>query len=200
MQNRMATSSQALYAPLRTRIPRSQLPSRSPSPLIPVTNRPFSLSSAKPITSISAIGATHNPKRFSYLKTKLSTSANMATEKKVQVFDSEEALSVSLAKYTADLSEKFVKQKGSFTVVVSGGSLIKSLRKLVEAPYIDSIDWLKWHMLWVDERVVPKDHPDSNYLLAFDGFLAGNLMVPRRSGRRKWETRENRWSIWDLGL
>lgn len=42
----------------------------------------------------------------------------------------------------------------------------------MEAPYIDSIDWAKWHMFWVDERVVPKDHPDSNYLLAFDGFLS----------------------------
>lgn len=27
-------------------------------------------------------------------------------------------------------------------------------------------------MFWVDERVVPKDHPDSNYLLAYDGFLS----------------------------
>ncbi|CAI9295588.1 unnamed protein product [Lactuca saligna] len=170
----MASSSQTLFAPLRTpkRTSPIPLPLRSPSSWIPVTNRSI-LSSAPPNHSISAIGVTHCSKRFSCLKTKASTSANMATEKKkVQVFDSEEALSVSLAKYTADLSEKFVKQKGSFTVVVSGGSLIKSLRKLVEAPYIDSIDWAKWHMFWVDERVVPKDHPDSNYLLAFDGFLS----------------------------
>lgn len=45
-------------------------------------------------------------------------------------------------------------------------------RKLVEAPYIDSVDWSKWHVLWVDERVVPKDHDDSNYKLAYDGFLS----------------------------
>ncbi|KAJ6410949.1 hypothetical protein OIU84_007658 [Salix udensis] len=63
-------------------------------------------------------------------------------------------------------------KKRAFTVVVSGGSLIKSLRKLVEAPYVDSIDWSKWHVFWVDERVVPKDHPDSNYKLALDGFLS----------------------------
>ncbi|XP_076926913.1 6-phosphogluconolactonase 3, chloroplastic-like [Bidens hawaiensis] len=94
------------------------------------------------------------------------------TNSKVHVFDTEEALSVSLAKYTADLSELFTQQKGSFTLVVSGGSLIKSLRKLVEAPCVDSINWSNWHMFWVDERVVPKDHPDSNYLLAFDAFLS----------------------------
>ncbi|KAF5204394.1 6-phosphogluconolactonase [Thalictrum thalictroides] len=90
----------------------------------------------------------------------------------LQIFDTEEDLSVSLAKYTAELSEKFTKERGAFTVVVSGGSLIKSLRKLVESPYVDSIDWAKWHVFWVDERVVPKDHDDSNYKLAYDGFLS----------------------------
>ncbi|XAR52164.1 6-phosphogluconolactonase [Bertholletia excelsa] len=104
-----------------------------------------------------------------------SSTAEMATEKgkgKVQVFDSEEALAVALAKYTADLSDKFSKERGAFTVVLSGGSLIKSLRKLVEPPYIDLVDWSKWHVFWADERVVPKDHEDSNYKLAYDGFLS----------------------------
>ncbi|KAF5182569.1 6-phosphogluconolactonase [Thalictrum thalictroides] len=94
------------------------------------------------------------------------------TKADLQIFDTEEDLSVSLAKYTAELSEKFTKERGAFTVVVSGGSLIKSLRKLVESPYFDSIDWAKWHVFWVDERVVPKDHADSNYKLAYDGFLS----------------------------
>ncbi|GFZ06391.1 NagB/RpiA/CoA transferase-like superfamily protein [Actinidia rufa] len=101
--------------------------------------------------------------------------AEIATEKgkgKVQVFDSEEDLAVSLAKYTAYLSNKFVKERGAFTVVLSGGSLVKSLRKLLESPYMDSVEWSKWHVFWVDERVVPKDHEDSNYKLAYDCFLS----------------------------
>ncbi|KAL6005687.1 hypothetical protein ACLOJK_006258 [Asimina triloba] len=119
------------------------------------------------------------------------------------VFDTEEELAASLAKYVADLSENLGKGRGSFSVVLSGGSLIKALRympftptprftslleafdlsrslifhsvgifrKLLEPPYIDSIEWGKWHVFWVDERVVPKDHVDSNYKLAYDGFL-----------------------------
>ncbi|KAF5795476.1 putative 6-phosphogluconolactonase [Helianthus annuus] len=164
----MASLFQPLYAPQCTRTPTHTppilLPSRSPSSWFPVTNR----------SSRANIAAAHNPIKLNCFKTKASSTsaANMATEKQVQVFDSEEALSVSLAKYTADLSQKFTQQKASFTVVVSGGSLIKSLRKLVESPYVDSIDWSKWHMFWVDERVVPKDHPDSNYLLAYDCFLS----------------------------
>ncbi|XP_020677750.1 probable 6-phosphogluconolactonase 4, chloroplastic [Dendrobium catenatum] len=119
---------------------------------------------------------------------RLSTSALMASgttppgvltkgDSELLVFDNEEELSNSLAKYTADLSKKFCLEKGAFTVVLSGGSLVKSLRKLVETPYGDSIDWGKWHIFWVDERVVPKDHPDSNYKLVFDGFLS-KVQIP----------------------
>ncbi|MQL87562.1 hypothetical protein Taro_020116 [Colocasia esculenta] len=88
------------------------------------------------------------------------------------VFQSEEDLAFSLAKYTAELSEKCAQERGAFSVVLSGGSLIKSLRKLVESPYAESVDWASWHVFWVDERVVPKDHVDSNYKLAYDGFLS----------------------------
>lgn len=88
------------------------------------------------------------------------------------VSDTEEATSLLLAKHTAELSHKRLLVGSTFTVVLSGGYLIHSLRKLLEPPYVDSIDWAKWHVFWLDERVVPKDHPDSNYKLAFDGFLS----------------------------
>lgn len=102
----------------------------------------------------------------------LKSTSGMVGQKKVEVFDSEELLAVQLAKYTAELSDKFAKERGAFTVVLSGGSLIQALRKLCEAPYVDSVEWAKWHVFWVDERVVPKDHEDSNYKLAYDGFLS----------------------------
>ncbi|KAJ1379312.1 NagB/RpiA transferase-like [Sesbania bispinosa] len=76
--------------------------------------------------------------------------------KNVEVL-SKEHLAVSLAKYIADLSNKSIRDRGCFTVVLSGGP-VKYLRKLVEPPYYNSIDWSKWHIFWVDERVVPKTH------------------------------------------
>ncbi|KAI5397956.1 hypothetical protein KIW84_063679, partial [Lathyrus oleraceus] len=107
------------------------------------------------------------PLRFKGLNTKSSkrficeaVKSSMAVE--VEVFE-KEALVVSLAKYIADLSNKFTQQRGAFTVCLSGGSLINYFRKLLEPPYVDSIEWGKWHVFWVDERVVPKDHEDSNY-------------------------------------
>nr|VDC58685.1 unnamed protein product [Brassica rapa] len=152
---------QILFSSLPTK-----LPPRS------YTLSPKKLSCSSPFTassSNSSIGRLTNCRR------KLSEVRSMATEKgkegkkKVEIFDTEENLAVELAKYIADLSDKYCKEKGAFTVVVSGGSLIKSLRKLVE---VGSIDWSRWHFFWVDERVVPKHHEDSNYKLAYDAFLS----------------------------
>jgi 6-phosphogluconolactonase len=41
------------------------------------------------------------------------------------------------------------------------------------------VDWSKWHVFWVDERVVPKDHADSNYKLAYDGLLSKVVVATR---------------------
>ncbi|KAL2527516.1 putative 6-phosphogluconolactonase 5 [Abeliophyllum distichum] len=162
----MATSSTALS--LGT-LQVFSLPSFNRSvPYIPLTSHTFP---AKPL--FRSLKSNPNLRKF-----KCRTKASMAetvtpkSKAKVQVFDSEEDLAVSLAKYTSDLANKFAQERDSFTVVLSGGSLVKSLRKLVEPPYVDSVDWSKWRVFWVDERVVPKGHPDSNYLLAYDGFLS----------------------------
>ncbi|KAK9291570.1 hypothetical protein L1049_019518 [Liquidambar formosana] len=177
----MAASSRSLSATLRTF--HTTHPSvRRPSPAVPVLPQPSSTANKLLRHSLRSKGVTvigTNPKKLSF-RTK-SSMAEMATEKgkgKLQVFNSEEELAVSLAKYTADLSDKFAKERGAFTVVVSGGSLIKSLRKLTEPPYIDSVEWSKWHVFWVDERVVPKDHPESNYKLAYDSFLSKVPILP----------------------
>ena len=44
--------------------------------------------------------------------------------------------------------------------------------KICEPSYAKTIDWSKWHVFWADERVVPRNHEDSNYKLAKDGLLS----------------------------
>ncbi|KAK4384801.1 6-phosphogluconolactonase 3, chloroplastic [Sesamum angolense] len=56
----------------------------------------------------------------------------------VRNLDSEEDVAVALAKYTANLSDRYIKEKGSFSVVLSGGTLIHTLRTLLETPYSTS--------------------------------------------------------------
>ncbi|KAI5073821.1 hypothetical protein GOP47_0011834, partial [Adiantum capillus-veneris] len=50
--------------------------------------------------------------------------------------------------------------------------------KLCEPPYLKTIDWSKWHVFWADERVVPRNHQDSNYKLAKDGLLSKVPIIP----------------------
>ncbi|KAL1203285.1 putative 6-phosphogluconolactonase 2 [Cardamine amara subsp. amara] len=88
---------------------------------------------------------------------------------KTRVFKSKDEMKVELAKYTADLSSKFCKEREKFTVVLSGGDLISWLSNLIEEP---SIEWSKWYIFWVDERVCAWDNDDSNYKLAYDRFLS----------------------------
>ncbi|KAM0895000.1 hypothetical protein ACQ4PT_024115 [Festuca glaucescens] len=146
------------------------------SSILPLARRRSLPASRVPFRSLQSL-----PRLLSSARTLLPTTVAMATDGAVPaaaskrdllIFDAEEDLAVSLAKYAAELSEKFAAERGAFTVVVSGGSLIKALRKLAEPPYLETVDWSKWHVFWVDERVVPKDHEDSNYKLAYDGFLS----------------------------
>ncbi|KAL2249095.1 probable 6-phosphogluconolactonase 4, chloroplastic [Sesamum indicum] len=136
---------------------------------IPLTSRFFAV---KPAFTSLRVNSSSSRFRFGRIRASMAEIVTPKSKGKVKLFDTEEDLAVSLAEYAADLANKISKERGSFTVVISGGSLVKSLRKLVEQPYIDSVDWSKWHVFWVDERVVPKDHPDSNYLLAYNEFLS----------------------------
>ncbi|XP_020582338.1 probable 6-phosphogluconolactonase 1 [Phalaenopsis equestris] len=90
----------------------------------------------------------------------------------LRVFGSLDDLATDLAEYIAQLSEMSVKERGFFTIALTGGSLIYLMRKLSEAPYNKTVDWAKWYVFWADERAVAKNHVDSNYKLTKDGFLS----------------------------
>ncbi|XP_057531104.1 probable 6-phosphogluconolactonase 2 [Amaranthus tricolor] len=96
----------------------------------------------------------------------------------LRIHESLNDLNTDLVEYISELSEAAVKERGVFTIALSGGSLIGLLGKLAEAPYNQTIDWVKWHVFWADERVVAKSHADSNYKLAKDGFLTKVPVYP----------------------
>jgi 6-phosphogluconolactonase len=82
----------------------------------------------------------------------------------------------SLATYTADLflelSEKYIKQNGKFTVALSGGSTPQVLYRKLVSLHADDIHWSYIDFFWSDERYVPFDHPDSNGGAAFRQLLS----------------------------
>ncbi len=59
--------------------------------------------------------------------------------------------------------------RGAFHIAVPGGSVATLLfPSFAEA----SLDWSRVHVWWVDERLVPQSHPDSNFKAAQELWLS----------------------------
>jgi 6-phosphogluconolactonase len=105
-------------------------------------------------------------------------------------FAAKNGLVESLAAFIAKASKESIDKKGKFTVAISGGSLPNLLGGLINN---SAVKWNKWytispfslgrrlrfprHVYYVDERVVPLDHPDSNHKLCKDN-LWSRVSIP----------------------
>lgn len=90
-----------------------------------------------------------------------------------KVFENEKKLSKAAADFFVDCANKSIKEKGKFSVVLSGGSSPEQTYELLASQsYNDKVDWEKVHVFWGDERYVPKDDPRSNSKMAFDTLLS----------------------------
>ncbi|CAI2184329.1 16600_t:CDS:2 [Funneliformis geosporum] len=87
----------------------------------------------------------------------------------VRTFSNTRELSVSLADLTVKLCEESIEIRDRFTIGISGGSLPKLLA--ADLKNREDIEWDKWHVFFCDERLVPLDHEDSNYLLCKKEFF-----------------------------
>ena len=86
---------------------------------------------------------------------------------------------IDVSKNVDEHSEKIAKlfQRGAgnaenyFTVSLSGGSTPKAIFKYLAQNYKDKILWNKIEFFWGDERCVPSNHPDSNYLMTKENLF-----------------------------
>jgi 6-phosphogluconolactonase len=84
----------------------------------------------------------------------------------LKVFSSADELIAGLANFVVERAEKSIQEHGRFNLVLSGGSSPKRLYELLATDgYRKRIDWSKVYFFFGDERNVPSDHPDSNYLM-----------------------------------
>lgn len=68
-------------------------------------------------------------------------------------------------------AKKNIKEKGSFTFVLSGGNTPKDIFTDLAKKHKYSIDWNKVHFFWLDERCVLPTDENSNYKLAYDYLI-----------------------------
>jgi 6-phosphogluconolactonase len=67
-----------------------------------------------------------------------------------------------------------VRDRGSFTVALAGGSTPKALYSLLATDSIlrSQVPWDKIHLYFGDERHVGPDHPDSNFRMATEAMIS----------------------------
>lgn len=81
-------------------------------------------------------------------------------------------------------AEEAVARQGRFAVALSGGSTPRRLYQSLARPELaEKIPWRRVHLFWGDERVVPPDHPDSNYRMAHEALIA-HIPIPPENVHR----------------
>ena len=89
-----------------------------------------------------------------------------------------------LAKLVSEAAAAAVAAKGSFLLLLLGGSVLNMLGGLEE---VKGVDWSKWWVFFVDERNVAHNSPDSNFKGAREALL-GRVPIPEdqvRGARRR---------------
>lgn len=96
----------------------------------------------------------------------------MAEEPRVEVYATQDELQAAAAERVAILIDEAVRERGAALLAISGGSTPPGVfRRLCDAPLLQRTPWERLSVIWCDERVVPFDSPDSNYLLARQTLL-----------------------------
>jgi 6-phosphogluconolactonase len=93
-------------------------------------------------------------------------------EPEILIFPSADGLAEAAAQRVAELAEAAAAARGACLLALSGGSLPPRVHRLLTAePLRGQMPWGGLSVIWADERYVPFDHPDSNYLMARQTLL-----------------------------
>ena len=87
--------------------------------------------------------------------------------------DAEWAALAGAARF-AELAGEAIAARGLFTVALSGGSTPRRTYELLagDEDLRGRIDWPNVHVFFGDERMVPPEHPESNYRMANEALLS----------------------------
>lgn len=95
-----------------------------------------------------------------------------------KVYSYTESIDVANAvgNYIVALQDEALKSSSKFKIALSGGSLGKVLKKALidNSELATRVKWDSWDVYFSDERLVPLNHPDSNYGL-FNEMVLSNL-------------------------
>lgn len=83
-----------------------------------------------------------------------------------------EALARRASQYFADQIAQTTASRPFARIAISGGRTPKRMLELLAGPpFVNEVPWDKVELFWVDERMVPPDHEDSNYRMVREALL-----------------------------
>lgn len=72
-----------------------------------------------------------------------------------------------------DAASVAIRERGRFSVALSGGSTPKAVYPLiVSEPLVSRVDWSRVEFFWGDDRSVPPDDPESNFGVAYQMLIS----------------------------
>ena len=96
----------------------------------------------------------------------------MNTEPKVSIHPDAGLLAASVAARLVTRLVDIQNERGTATVVLTGGTLgIGALRAVAESPALSAVDWSTVDFWWGDERFLPAGHQDRNVVQARTALL-----------------------------
>lgn len=108
----------------------------------------------------------------------------MAGNAEMQIFRDPAALARALADLFVSLGRMAMADRGSFHVALSGGNTPRAAYELLaQDPWCDELSWSDVFIYFGDERCVPPDDEQSNYLMARHAFL-DSVGIPRANVHR----------------
>lgn len=98
-------------------------------------------------------------------------------EPRIHIFENSEALahffgSLLMQSCALKKPDEFV------SIALSGGSTPRAVFEYLSEHFSESIDWSRIKVFWGDERCVPPDDPESNYLMALKSLLEKVAIPP----------------------
>jgi len=96
----------------------------------------------------------------------------MSASPLVRVLPTPQELFQAAAEEVVRFAIDAVRQRGRFSVALSGGSTPRGLYTLLAATARTAFPWTQTFFFWGDERHVPPDHPESNYRMVQEAMLS----------------------------
>lgn len=94
----------------------------------------------------------------------------------IEVFDTPAQLAEAAAARFAAACQQGVEAAGRFAVAFAGGSSPQAMYERLASDYA-ALPWERVYAFIGDERFVPPDHPESNYLMLTEALLS-RVMIP----------------------